>query len=168
MKLKELLFTFFYAGYSPLAPGTAGTLFGAIIYVLLAFIVGSHNIWIANLILVIVCMAPFFWLSGEGERYYGYKDPEEVVVDEAMGFWVSMLFFTFSWKVVILAFVLFRIFDIFKPYPINSLQKYREGIGIMLDDLVAGIFANVLIMISIVAGKLILGYSWAGHVFLFR
>ena len=166
MKIKELLFTFFYTGYSPLAPGTAGTLLGAIIYVCIAYLAGPW-LWIINLVMVIVLMVPFFWLSDEGERYYGHKDPEEVVVDEAMGFWISMLFFTFSWKVVIAGFVLFRIFDIFKPYPIYTLQKYRGGIGIMLDDLVAAVLTNLILVISVLAGKSFLGHYWAGHIFMF-
>jgi len=168
VKWKEFLFTSFYAGYSPLAPGTAGALFGVVVFSLLAFIFGSEAVVWINLVMVILLLYPFIWLSDQGEKCLGRKDPQAVVIDEVMGFWISVIFFPFDWKVVIAGFILFRLFDIFKPFPINSLQRYSGGLGIMLDDIAAGIMANIVLTLSLFASVLLWGSPWAQHIFLFR
>ena len=145
MWLKELLFTALYTGYCPVASGTAGTLLAFLIYVLEYYAFGEIS-WAVNLIVVLIMIYPSIKLGDAGEAFFNKKDPPEVVLDEVMGYWISVLFYPFSWNIAILAFFLFRIADIIKPYPANRFQKMSGGIGIMLDDYIAGIYANVLIL----------------------
>jgi phosphatidylglycerophosphatase A len=89
---------------------------------------------------------PSIKLGDSGEVFFKKNDPSEVVLDEMMGYWISVLFYPFSWKIAILAFFLFRIADIIKPYPANRLQKSKGGFGIMMDDFIAGIYVNITIL----------------------
>jgi len=146
IKLKELLFTAFYSGYFPKAPGTAGTLVGMIIYFLEYYLFGN-NIFYSNLIIVIFMIYPSIKLGDVAEEFYGKKDPQEVVLDEVMGYWITMLFIPFHWELAVIGFVLFRIFDIIKPYPIDKLEKLTGGLGIMIDDYIAGVYANIVLWI---------------------
>jgi len=145
-KLKEFLFTGFYSGYCPVAPGTAGTLVAMALYFLGYFLFGENIVYI-NVIVVLVLIYPSILLGNASEKFFNRKDPQEVVLDEMMGYWISVSFFRFDWKVALLAFVLFRIMDIAKPFPINRLQKLNAGLGIMIDDYIAGIYANIILFI---------------------
>ncbi len=141
MKFKVLLFTAFYSGYSPIAPGTAGTLVGMLIYFIEYLIFGAASLNV-HLVLVLVMIYPSIKLGDAGEKYFGEKDPSPVVLDEVMGYWISVLFHPFNWKIAIIAFFVFRIFDIIKPYPARTLENLKGGLGIMLDDYVAGLYTN--------------------------
>jgi len=147
-KLKELLFTGFYSGYFPVASGTAGTIVGVALYLLL-FIITDNYLWQANFILVLIVIYPSFKLGDAGAEFFNKKDPSEVVLDEIIGFWISILFFSYDWYVIIAAFFIFRFFDILKPYPCNKLEKLKGGYGIMLDDYMAGIYTNGVIVLSL-------------------
>ncbi len=142
---KELFFTGLYTGYCPVAPGTAGSLLALLIYVL-EYVVFGHISWAVNLIVVLVMLYPSIKLGDAGEDFFERKDPSEVVLDEMMGYWISVLFYPFSWKIALLAFFLFRLADIVKPYPANKLQQLKGGYGIMIDDFIAGIYANLAIL----------------------
>ncbi len=148
MKFKEFLFTSFYAGYFPVAPGTAGSLVGMIFFIIEYFAFGKM-VWAANLVMVAVMFYPSIKLADEGEKFFGKKDPGEVVIDEVLGYWISVLFLPFSWTVAILAFFLFRFMDILKPFPAGRVQLLRGGVGIVLDDCVAGMYANIALRIII-------------------
>ncbi len=152
MKLKELLFTGFYSGYSPVAPGSAGTLVGAALYCLEYLAFGKAS-WIFNCAAVMVLFYPFLRITGEGEQFFGRKDPSEVVLDEIFGYWVSVLFYPFNITIAIAAFLIFRSMDIFKPYPIRRLQSLNGGLGIMIDDIVAGLYTNLILLAAIFALK---------------
>lgn len=145
MRFKEILFTVFYTGYLPVAPGTFGTLAGMALYFLLYFMFGAYNWTLASAILVVL-LYPAIMICGAGERFFAIKDPPQVVLDEVFGYWVSVLFYPFSWKIAFLAFVIFRIMDILKPYPVKNIQKLKGGLGIMIDDCIAGIYTNLTIM----------------------
>ena len=103
-----------------------------------------------NLVVVLVMLYPSIKLEDEGEAYFGKKDPSEVVLDEMMGYWISVLFYPFSWMIAVYAFILFRFMDIVKPYPINKLQNLRGGLGIMADDFIAGIYSNLTVLITVI------------------
>ena len=148
MRWKEFFATGFYSGYFPTAPGTAGTLLAALIYIF-EYIIFKSNIIISNLIIVIILILPSIRLGDAAEKIFGKKDPSHVVLDEMLGYWVSVLFIPFSWHIVLLAFIMFRIMDIFKPYPIRKFEKLNGGLGIMLDDIIAGIYANASIRLII-------------------
>ena len=145
IKIKEFLFTGFYSGYFPVAPGTAGTVVGLAIYVLEMVIFGPLVIFI-NIGITILSLYPSLKLCGAGEIFFGEKDPSQVVIDEMVGYWFAVMFHPFSWKVVIIAFIIFRIIDILKPYPISKLQNMGGGLGVLIDDIVAGISTNLIIV----------------------
>jgi len=142
---KEFIFTGFYSGYSPLAPGTAGTIVGLIIYFLEYLIFGQIS-WLINLTIVLITLYPAIKLGDKSEIFFNRKDPPEVVLDEVLGYWISVLFFPFSWSVAITAFFVFRIMDILKPFPANRFQDLQGGLGIMLDDYIAGLYTFLIIL----------------------
>ncbi len=131
---------FFGAGSVPVAPGTFGTLAAIPVYLLLArlgpvaYVIGTFAI-----------IAVGAWASGEAARELGVHDHSAIVIDEVAGYLVTMAFLPVSWVSVIAGFVLFRIFDIVKPWPIGWLDGHvTGGAGIMADDLAAGAFANAV------------------------
>ena len=93
------------------------------------------------------------WASARVERGLGRKDPGVIVIDEVAGMMVSVLFVPRTWPVLISAFFLFRLFDIWKPFPARESQVLSGGLGVMIDDLIAGVYALVLVMGS----RLLLG-----------
>jgi len=139
-KMKEFLFTGFYSGYTPIAPGTAGTIVGMCVLVVMYFIFGEHFFY-ANIALIVISLYPSVWLGDSAEKFYGKKDPKQVVLDEMQGIWITMIFVPFNWITVLLGFALFRLFDILKPFPINKMEKLEGGLGIMADDWMAGVYA---------------------------
>lgn len=141
MRLKEVFFTGFYSGYVPFAPGTAGSLVGLLLYVLQHYLLGHNLHWSVNLIAIAVLFYPSVVICGMGEQFFGAKDPGPVVWDEIIGYFVTMLFLPYSWKLAAVGFVLFRIMDIVKPFPAAQLQSLPGGLGILIDDIVAGLYA---------------------------
>ena len=148
MKYREFLFTAFYSGYSPVLPGTAGTLVAMAIYILEYAAFGNYS-RIVNVLAVVFFSYPAIKLCGEGEKHFGVKDPPQVVIDEVFGYWISVLFYPFSMKIVVAAFFLFRLLDILKPYPISRLERISGGAGIFIDDCIAGLYTNIIIFIFI-------------------
>lgn len=145
-----LISTFFYTGYVPYGPGTAGTFISFILYLL--FI---HNL--NPFIYLVFCFLLFIlgvYFSSRAEKLFGVKDPSKVVIDEALGYFLTMtgaFFAPFSIINAIAGFLLFRFFDILKPYPIKYIDRNLSGgIGIMLDDVVAAIFSAILLRIIMV------------------
>ena len=88
-------------------------------------------------------------MSSLAVNIYKSKDPGQIVIDEVCGYLFTMVLIPFSWGYVITGFLLFRILDILKPYPIRNIEKLRNGYGIVLDDVLAGIYANILMQIII-------------------
>ena len=146
MKIKEFLFTVFYAGYSPVAPGTIGTLVAMIIYIienLVFYSIDPVKINIFNSIFLLIIIYPSIRLANSAEKFYKTKDPNQVVIDELLGYWTGVLFIPFSFSYAIIAFILFRFFDITKPFPIRYFESLPGGWGIIMDDIVAGIYTLV-------------------------
>ncbi|SMN12008.1 Phosphatidylglycerophosphatase A [uncultured Candidatus Thioglobus sp.] len=135
----------FGAGCLPKCPGTFGTLVGIPLYVLLVYLP-----WYIYLIIVIVFFLLGVWLCDVTDKHLGTHDHSGIVWDEIVGFLIAMFLVPFDWRFLLLGFILFRLFDIFKPYPIAWLDRTIEGgLGIMLDDVLAGIYALVMIQIII-------------------
>jgi phosphatidylglycerophosphatase A len=137
----RLVATGFFSGYSPIIPGTAGSLVGVALY----FIPGMEN----NLTLAIVTIIIFILgtvTSAQVERQFG-EDPQIVVIDEIVGMWVSLIAFPKTLWIILLAFFFFRLYDIVKPPPARQLEHLKHGLGIMLDDIAAGIYANITVRI---------------------
>jgi len=132
--------TGFGAGFSPVVPGTMGTLIAIPIY----YFISSISFPLYELTLV----AFFFfssWVAGQAEQYWGKKDDRRIVIDEIMGFLVTMLWVTKTPLSIVSGFVLFRFFDILKPFPIRHLERVKSGFGVVLDDVLAGIYSNILL-----------------------
>ena len=143
LKNPSVLFaTGFGSGLSPKMPGTLGSAVS-----LLLFFVLSDTGWP----LLILCVAGFVagvWFCDQTSKILGVHDHGGIVWDEFIGMWITMLWVPITTGYLILAFILFRLFDIFKPWPIGPLDKrVHGGFGIMIDDVVAGIFANICLQI---------------------
>lgn len=121
-------------GYSPVAPGTAGSLLALLILWALPF----SPLGLALALLAVVGVGG--WAAGRAERVLGSKDPGPVVIDEIAGMFLSVLSLPRSLGLLLAAFLLFRFFDIVKPFPIRQSQKLAGGLGVMLDDLIAGMY----------------------------
>ena len=132
--------TFFFVGYLPLIPGTFGSIAGVVIFYL--FSGGSRP----GYFLFIACVAILGLLSsGKAEKLLHKKDPGCIVIDEVMGMLIALSFLPAEPKIVFLAFLIFRILDTLKPFPAVRLQNLHGAIGVMGDDLVAGIYTNAVI-----------------------
>ena len=127
----------FGSGLLPKAPGTFGTLAAIPLYLLLA--PSSVSIYLVS---VIVMSIAGIYICGQAAKDAGVHDHGAIVWDEIVGFLITMFMIPLSWKSVIVGFILFRIFDIFKPWPISFTDKnVHGGLGIMLDDIIAGLAA---------------------------
>ncbi len=159
-------------GYLPLAPGTWGSLVGIGLYVLVRGIAmklffGSaagrnfnllhvyYGVVAFELAVVVMITLVGIWAASRTEKLSGRKDPSKVVIDEVAGQFIALMPVPFvlgaAWWSTILAFVLFRIFDIVKPYPARRFESLHGGLGIMADDVVAGVYAAVLVAVAVVA-----------------
>ncbi len=133
--------TWFGCGKSPVAPGTVGTL-GALP---LVWLVAQLNP-LGGMIFIFTFTVAAMLLAHMHELMTGAHDPGEVVVDEVVGFLITMLWIPFHWPNVLAAFVIFRILDILKPFPISYIdRKVKGGVGAVGDDLLAGIIGNVIL-----------------------
>ncbi|OIP61418.1 MAG: phosphatidylglycerophosphatase A [Nitrospirae bacterium CG_4_9_14_3_um_filter_53_35] len=131
----------FLSGYAPLASGTAGTLVGIAIFILL-------NQFPLKLYGILTSAIVFFgvWLSSRAEAILGEKDSGVIVIDEIAGFLITMFALPMTWQTIVIGFFVFRAFDIFKPFPIRRIdQRVPGGWGVMLDDVLAGVYANLTI-----------------------
>jgi len=141
------LATWFGCGYFPWGPGTAGSLAAILIAAALHAWLGAGRITLA--VLVLVLLLPGIWASTHTARILNTEDPGMVVVDEVLGQWLTLLGATaLNWKTFLAAFALFRLFDIWKPWPIRRFESLPEGTGIVADDLAAGIYGAVVLSVS--------------------
>jgi len=140
-----LLATGLGVGYSPFAPGTLGTLVAIPIYYFLSEIpFPLYEITLVGFFFLAV------WISEKAETVSGKKDDQKIVIDEMMGFFVTMLWIPKAPLFIMAGFILFRIFDIFKPFPIRRFEKAKGGFGVVLDDVGAGIFANLILRLIMI------------------
>ena len=146
-KIIRLLATGFGSGLSPFAPGTMGTLVG--IPVCLVCLPLS---WPARFVFVIILSALAIVVSGRAETIYSKKDDQRIVIDEIVGFQVALLPSAITGLNICVAFVLFRIFDIWKPFPVHKMQDLPGGWGVVMDDVGAGIYAGVIMFALNYAG----------------
>jgi len=155
----------FGVGYIPGAPGTYGSVIGVAIYLFVGMhlagaaehglSVGRQAEFIAGFHFAVIAIAftafalAGIWSAGRVTELFGRDDPHEAVVDEVMGQIITFFFipFTMSWKWVLAGFLLFRLFDIWKPYPIDTLQQLPRGLGVCADDILAGVYAGICLAI---------------------
>jgi len=125
----------FYTGYIPLASGTFGSLAGLILYYIPGF--ETPLILLSAIILFTVSG---IYLGNKFEKKYG-KDPAECTIDEIVGMWITLLYLPKTIWVSVLAFLIWRTLDVIKPFPARKLESLQGGLGIMIDDIVAGIYS---------------------------
>jgi phosphatidylglycerophosphatase A len=135
-----VLASVFGAGYAPVASGTVGSLVTAVAVWLLPLT--PTRIAIALVVVVLVGI----WAGSRVERVLGRKDPGIIVIDEVAGMLLSVILLPRTIPVLLTAFVLFRVFDVWKPFPARESQALTGGMGVMVDDLIAGVYTLVLVM----------------------
>ncbi len=150
-RLALLLGTWFGCGYFPWGPGTVASLVAVILAALLHFYAGVNR---GTLLLVVaVLLIPGIWASTQTARFVQRKDPGLVVIDEVLGQWVTVAgAAVLNWKTLLAGFLLFRLFDIWKPWPVRNFEKLPAGVGIVADDLAAGIYGALILYIGGSAG----------------
>ena len=135
------------AGYIPWAPGTAGTL---LVGVPLGFALTRTGLAWAPPVAAAFLFLVGVWAARACERIYGRKDPQMVVLDEVVGFLIALPGGAPRWGELLAAFILFRAFDIFKPWPAGLIdRRLRGGTGVMLDDVVAGLYARLVLEVAL-------------------
>jgi phosphatidylglycerophosphatase A len=137
------------AGYFPIAPGTAGSVVGVAVVVGLAQLPLGRTAAIGVLAVASLAIgAVGVWAAGEAEEFFGRTDPGQVVVDEVVGQMLTFLLFPHAtWKWLLGGFLLFRVFDIIKPFPARQAERIPRGWGIMLDDVLAGLYGMAVLAI---------------------
>ena len=144
-RLAVFLATVAYCGYFPIAPGTVGSAAGLVVYLA---VWSTHSPFVeAALILAVFAVGA--WAGTIAERYFGGIDPGPVVIDEVLGMLVTLAFLSVGWTGALAGFCLFRIFDVLKPFPANRLERLHGGLGVMADDAMAAVYANISLRILI-------------------
>jgi phosphatidylglycerophosphatase A len=131
----------FFTGYMPIVPGTFGSLAALLIY----FIPGFEKPVII-IPAIIVFMVYGIYVGNKFDKVYG-KDPRQCTIDELVGMWISLLFLPKRIVVSVIAFIVWRVFDIVKPFPARNLEKLEGGLGIMIDDVVAGFYSLIVLQV---------------------
>jgi phosphatidylglycerophosphatase A len=138
-----LLASGFGAGLSPIAPGTAGSLVGVLLYMAMVELPILHYV-----ALTLVLAVAGVWVCDRAGKCLGVTDHPGIVWDEIVGLLITMTGTPWSWQSVVLGFAFFRLFDILKPWPIASIDRgVRGGFGVMLDDIMAGLYALACLQI---------------------
>ena len=146
-RFAPVLATWFGCGYFPWGPGTVGSLAAIAIAALLHFYFAAGRVTL--LILILAMLVPAIWASTQTARLLKVEDPGVVVIDEVLGQWVTLLGSPMlMWRTFLAAFLLFRLFDIWKPWPVRNLEKLPEGIGIVSDDIAAGLYGALILYIG--------------------
>jgi phosphatidylglycerophosphatase A len=132
-----LLSTVLGVGYAPVAPGTFGSAAGLVLWWLLP---ASPLVHAASILII---FAAGSWSAGVAERHFNRTDPGQVVIDEVLGMLVTLFLVPVGWAGALLGFLLFRAADIVKPYPANRFERLHGGVGVMADDAMAAVYANL-------------------------
>lgn len=136
------------SGYFPWGPGTMGAVFAIAVW-LPMFLFMSYCSWVlvtASLVVVFTTLG--VWSSTVAEQYWG-EDPSRVVIDEVVGMWITLLAVPrdAKWYIILVAFVLFRFFDMVKPLGVRKMENLKSGYGIMADDILAGVYGAIVILL---------------------
>ncbi len=141
-RLAVFLATAGYSGYFPIAPGTVGSAIGLLVYGVLRW-AQSPVPPITEVLLILGLFAAGVWAGTTAERYFGGTDPGPIVLDEVVGMLITLAFIPVGLSGALTGFVLFRIFDVIKPFPARRFEALHGGLGVMADDAMAAIYANV-------------------------
>ena len=143
-----LVATGFGVGFSPIAPGTAGALLASLLWLMFHFLLPFSSLFYVTIALILLFTWAGIWATDKLEFYWG-KDPSRVVVDEMVGVWIPLLAVPaneYWYWYAIGAFVLFRLLDITKPLGIRKMENLRGGIGVMMDDVLAGVYSLFILL----------------------
>jgi phosphatidylglycerophosphatase A len=146
-RLAVFLATAGYSGYFPIAPGTVGSAVGLLVY---AFVWWTQSLVVEATVIAIL-FAVGVWASTTAERHFGGIDPGPVVIDEVVGMLITLAFIPVHVTGALVGFVLFRVFDVIKPFPAARLEKLHGGLGIMADDAMAAVYANLVLRLVLFA-----------------
>lgn len=138
-RLAVFIATAGYSGYVPFAPGTVGSAVGLIVYLLVWWAQSP----VVELALILGLFGAGVWAGTTAERYFGGVDPGPIVLDEVVGMLITLAFIPVGLSGALAGFVLFRIFDVIKPFPANRLEALHGGLGVMADDAMAAVYANI-------------------------
>jgi phosphatidylglycerophosphatase A len=136
-------------GYAPVAPGTFGSAAGLAVWWLLPAGAGPAAIAVVALFVL------GSWSGTVAERFFGRTDPGQVVLDEVLGMLVTLFLNPVGWRGAVAGFFLFRVFDVVKPYPANRLERLHGGVGVMADDAMAAVYANLVLRLLVVVKHLV-------------
>lgn len=143
-----------FVGYSPVIPGTLGTIAAVFIYLLLfAFIEIPFKEYIISGVGAVIFILISLLLGRWAENYYHKKDSQKFVLDEVSGYSLAIFMIDISqapFKIIISSFIIFRLFDIIKPFPAKKGEKLPGGLGIVMDDLIAGIYTNIVVRLLMI------------------
>ena len=145
IRLAFAIATVFKAGYIPIAPGTVGAIVGLLVF----WLINDSASFTLEMLVVLALFFAGVWASTSVEQVLERQDPGVVIVDEVVGMLVALMLLPPTTTVILVGFFLFRFFDIVKPYPARWCEQLSGGWGIMMDDVVAGLYVNVLIRITL-------------------
>ena len=140
-RLAVFVCSFGYLGFFPVAPGTLGSLAGLLVYLIVRAAGFPHF----ELPLIALLFGLGIVFGAAAERALGGVDPGPVVIDEVMGMLITFFLIPVSWMGMLAGFLLFRVFDVIKPYPAQNLERLPGGLGMMADDAMAAVYANLLL-----------------------
>jgi phosphatidylglycerophosphatase A len=140
-RLAVFIATVGYCGYFPIAPGTVGSAAGLVFYLLIWW--AQSPLFEAGLILLLFAVG--VWAGTTSERYFGGIDPGPIVLDEVVGMLITLAFIPVGIAGALIGFFLFRLFDVLKPFPAGRFEKLHGGLGVMADDAMAAIYANIVL-----------------------
>jgi len=146
MRLGLFIATCGYLGYVPVAPGTFGSAAGLVVFAAVRWS-GSPALELAVIILL---FAVGVWSANAAERHFGGVDPAPVILDEVVGMLITLAFLPVNITGAVVGFLLFRLFDVVKPWPANRLEAVHGGLGVMADDAMAGVYGNVAMRLLVV------------------
>ena len=144
-RLAVFLATVAYCGYFPIAPGTVGSAAGLVVYLLVWWTRSP----IVEIALIAATFAAGTWAATHAERFFGGIDPGPVVIDEVLGMLITLAFMPVGLWTAIAGFVLFRIFDVIKPFPAGRFERLHGGLGVMSDDAMAAVYANLSLRLTV-------------------
>jgi phosphatidylglycerophosphatase A len=149
-QLALLVATFGYVGFFPVAPGTAGSAAALPLYAVLRWV----GVPAVEVVAIVAIFMVGVWAATRSEAILGGVDPGPVVIDEVLGMLITLAGISLSLTGVVLGFLLFRLFDVVKPFPARRLEDARAGWGIMLDDAAAGVYGQIALRL--------LAWAWPG------
>ncbi len=138
-RLAKFIATFLGVGYLPFFPGTFGSAAALILFLIVNPGYSAQCVFLAVFTVLGFCFA------GKAEKLFNSKDPKYIVIDEVAGMFLTLLFVPLDFKLLLIGFLLFRVLDTVKPFPAGRLQNLPGSAGIMLDDIVAGVYANLIL-----------------------